>query len=152
MSGSPCPKGCDPRTPPATCLDRSNPPAPRERLPVRACAQLKAKLARENANRQTQTTQAQTLAAHAARAGLSRCSEPHDPIYQANLMTRFIRKTEFVCILPPDCRYSTWIAAHCPVPGRSQRMAPHCLYQSEKGRLLARARASCRRIVVIRRG
>src|SRR6516162_11674116 len=67
-----------------------------------------------------------------------------DSAVAANLMTRFIRKTEFVCILPPDCRYSTWIAAHCPVPGRSQRMAPHCLYQSEKGRLLARARVRAR--------
>ena len=70
-----------------------------------------------------------------------------DSAVAANLMTRFIRKTEFVCILPPDCRYSTWIAAHCPVPGRSQRMAPHCLYQSEKGRLLARARVGRLRMV-----
>ena len=66
-----------------------------------------------------------------------------DSAVAANLMTRFIRKTEFVCILPPDCRYSTWIAAHCPVPGRSQRMGP-ALPLSVRKRQAPRARARAR--------
>jgi hypothetical protein len=51
------------------------------------------------------------------------------------------KKAEFVPTLPPDRRYLSWIAAHRPVPGRSQRMAPYCLHPSEKSGLLARVRA-----------
>jgi len=46
---------------------------------------------------------------------------------------------EFVGILPPDCRYSSWIAVHRPgAPGRSQRMAPHCLRKKQAPRARAR--------------
>jgi hypothetical protein len=62
-----------------------------------------------------------------------------------NLTIIYRKKAECVCTLPPDRRYSSWIAAHRPVPGRSQRMGPHFLHPSEKSGLLARVCARVNR-------